>query len=82
MCSCRSVCVYMYGCMILSNRFNTHRHTHTHTLILLGSSSGGETAEMPDVYQPNDFDLVGFVVAAIDQQLLASSPSSGDVLIG
>jgi phosphoribosylformylglycinamidine cyclo-ligase len=31
---------------------------------------GGETAEMPDVYQNGDFDCAGFVVGVVDEPLL------------
>lgn len=45
---------------------------------------GGETAEMPDMYGPGEYDLAGFTVAAVEKsQLLdGSRVSQGDVLIG
>jgi phosphoribosylformylglycinamidine cyclo-ligase len=45
---------------------------------------GGETAQMPGVYHGDDFDLVGFVVGAVerDQLIDGSRIAVGDVLIG
>lgn len=45
---------------------------------------GGETAEMPDMYAPGEYDLAGFCVAAVEKsQLLdGSKVRAGDVLIG
>jgi len=45
---------------------------------------GGETAEMPDVYQPNEFDVAGTIVAAVERDdiLPRKNLKSGDVLIG
>ncbi|MFN8572811.1 MAG: phosphoribosylformylglycinamidine cyclo-ligase [Gemmatimonadaceae bacterium] len=44
---------------------------------------GGETAEMPGVYTPPDYDLAGFIVGSVeeDAQLGASRVHEGDVLI-
>ena len=45
---------------------------------------GGETAEMPDMYDRDEYDLAGTVtgVAEKDQLLTANLPQDGDVLIG
>ncbi|MGH8444723.1 MAG: phosphoribosylformylglycinamidine cyclo-ligase [Solimonas sp.] len=45
---------------------------------------GGETAEMPGMYQEGDFDLAGFCVAVAEQSKLidGSKIKTGDVLIG
>ncbi len=45
---------------------------------------GGETAQMPDVYHGDDFDLVGFVVGVAERQGLldTSNIAPGDVLLG
>ena len=45
---------------------------------------GGETAEMPDMYAPGEYDLAGFTVAAVekDELLDGSGVAEGDVLIG
>lgn len=46
---------------------------------------GGETAEMPGMYQPNEYDLAGFVVGIVerDQLLPKKEPmKAGDVVIG
>lgn len=44
---------------------------------------GGETAEMPGVYQPGDFDCAGFAVGIVDEEktLGAHRVKVGDVLI-
>ena len=45
---------------------------------------GGETAEMPDMYPPGEYDLAGFTVAAVEKSALidGSAVRAGDVLIG
>jgi phosphoribosylformylglycinamidine cyclo-ligase len=45
---------------------------------------GGETAEMPGVYQPNEFDCAGFSVGVVDQDQIWSSRNVklGDRVIG
>ncbi|NEW63211.1 phosphoribosylformylglycinamidine cyclo-ligase [Granulicatella sp. zg-ZJ] len=45
---------------------------------------GGETAEMPDMYDPEDFDLAGFTVGVAEKEQLIHKENVqiGDVLIG
>jgi phosphoribosylformylglycinamidine cyclo-ligase len=45
---------------------------------------GGETAEMPGVYAPGEFDLAGTIVGVVErgQVIDGSSIQAGDVLIG
>jgi len=45
---------------------------------------GGETAEMPDMYPPGEYDLAGFTVGAVEKAALidGSKVRNGDVLIG
>jgi phosphoribosylformylglycinamidine cyclo-ligase len=44
---------------------------------------GGETAEMPGMYEAGDFDLAGFAVGAMDRGAdLPKGVAAGDVLLG
>ena len=45
---------------------------------------GGETAEMPDMYPPGEYDLAGFCVAAVEKSELRDGAAvrAGDVLVG
>jgi phosphoribosylformylglycinamidine cyclo-ligase len=45
---------------------------------------GGETAEMPDVYPPGEFDVAGFVVGVLDRGQIGANGESaaGDALLG
>ncbi len=45
---------------------------------------GGETAEMPDMYPPGEYDLAGFTVGAVEksQMLTGDAIIAGDVVLG
>lgn len=45
---------------------------------------GGETAEMPDMYAPGDYDLAGFCVGVVEKSKIidGSKVSSGDIVLG
>jgi phosphoribosylformylglycinamidine cyclo-ligase len=45
---------------------------------------GGETAEMPGIYTPPDYDLAGFIVGMVEEDAIlgADRVEEGDVLIG
>ncbi len=45
---------------------------------------GGETAEMPDMYAPGEYDLAGFTVGAVERDAMidGSGIREGDVIIG
>lgn len=45
---------------------------------------GGETAEMPDIYRKDDFDMAGFAVGVVEKNKIidGSKTLPGDVLLG
>jgi len=45
---------------------------------------GGETAEMPGMYKPGEYDLAGFTVGAVERKELLPKPTikAGDVVLG
>lgn len=45
---------------------------------------GGETAELPDTYPPNEYDLVGCMVGVVDKDKIVDGRSiaAGDVVLG
>jgi phosphoribosylformylglycinamidine cyclo-ligase len=45
---------------------------------------GGETAEMPGVYQKNDYDIAGTIIGAVEKNKIIDKKNvkAGDVLIG
>ncbi len=45
---------------------------------------GGETAEMPDMYPENEYDLAGFAVGAVEKDAIIDGKSinEGDVILG
>ncbi len=57
-----------------------HRACRSHAMALLG----GETAEMPDLYRPGDFDLAGTIVGIVDVDALPERErvAPGDAIVG
>jgi phosphoribosylformylglycinamidine cyclo-ligase len=45
---------------------------------------GGETAEMPDMYPPGEYDLAGFTVGAVEKSRMLDGTQvvAGDVIVG
>ena len=45
---------------------------------------GGETAEMPDMYAPGEYDLAGFCVGAVEREAMIDGRgiAAGDALVG
>ena len=45
---------------------------------------GGETAEMPDFYQKNEYDISGTIIGVVDRKYMLADKKtrSGDILIG
>jgi phosphoribosylformylglycinamidine cyclo-ligase len=45
---------------------------------------GGETAELPDLYAPGEYDLAGFAVGVVERERIldGSAVKSGDVVLG
>lgn len=45
---------------------------------------GGETADMPDVYSPGEFDLAGFIVGVVEREKIidGSKVKAGDLIFG
>jgi phosphoribosylformylglycinamidine cyclo-ligase len=45
---------------------------------------GGETAMMPDVYKPGDFELAGFIVGAVERSRVVDAKrlAPGDICVG
>jgi len=45
---------------------------------------GGETCEMPDIYKPGEYDLVGFAVGVVekDRVITGKNIAAGDAIIG
>ena len=70
-----------------------HLNVHEAAAVVLGIAEGcrqagcgligGETAEMPSMYAPGDYDLAGFSVGAVNRdRILPQGVCPGDVLLG
>lgn len=75
-------------------RKHTHVHTHTQAAAVIEGIAegcrqsncglvGGETAEMPSMYPPGEYDLAGFSVGAVSRgKVLPVEVKPGDVVLG
>lgn len=56
------------------------RGCKNHKMALLG----GETAEMPDFYQPSEYDVAGFIVGLVDEKKIINGSTivDGDLVLG
>jgi phosphoribosylformylglycinamidine cyclo-ligase len=75
---------YAMGKLKLSNSVNVVKGLVKGCIGNSMSLIGGETAEMPGVYEENDFDLAGTIVGIVDKNKIVNSKNvkKGDVLVG